>query len=578
MTNARGRGFRGDTTHMMIRKFIAGAMLALLFLSACEDEAVEPLIEADPATARTIDSGEIVGFVEANGAHVWRGVPFGADTSGENRWRAPQTPQAWDGVRQAITWGDACPQIATPFTPIPGFVEGRVEGSEDCLTLDVYAPPQAVGRRLPVMVWIHGGSNVSGASRLYRGHRLAVNEDVIVMAVQYRLGPLGFFAGAGEGDDAGPANFALLDLIAALEWVQRNAEAFGGDPENVTIFGESAGAHNVAGLLASPLADGLFHRAILQSGLVDSASLVEARGAEGDLPNPSDVIVERLGGAGRLRTATLAQVFDAYDVQGGIWLDLPRMIEDGVTLPPRPLADALADPSAIRDVPLIMGTNRDEMKLFYAFDDRLTKSMFSVFRVPRDGDVYDASSDYSGRVWRVLAVDQPAAAMVSAGKDDIYAYRFDWDEGGRFLFMDFSKLLGAAHAMEIPFVFNLFSFFGEADPFLFSKKNEDTREELSRAMGAYWASFARDGIPSADGQPTWQAYGTSSRSIIFDSEADQGVVMTTIPDGLAQIADDLRADDRLNTEERCALAAALRGWGDDAADAFALEECQPSAP
>ena len=245
--------------------------------------------------------GELIGFTAENGAHIWRGVPYGEDTSGKNRWRAPRPAPVWDGVREATAFAPVCPQIATPFTPIEGFVLGELEGSEDCLAMDIYAPSDAVGRSLPVMVWIHGGSNVSGASQMYIGDRLAANEDVIVISVQYRLGPLGWFSHQALRDSADTfedtsANFGTLDLIASLKWVRDNITAFGGDPDRVTIFGESAGGHNVATLLGSPLAEGLFHQAIIQSGSFDSVSVSDAEGQSGSLTNASRDVAKRLGG------------------------------------------------------------------------------------------------------------------------------------------------------------------------------------------------------------------------------------------------------------------------------------------
>ncbi|RZV37980.1 MAG: hypothetical protein EX271_11285, partial [Acidimicrobiales bacterium] len=247
--------------------------------------------ELADATIVRVAQGELTGFIAENGAHVWRGVPYAADTSGENRWRGPRPAPDWNGNREALKFAPVCPQIATSFTPIESFTNGELEGSEDCLAFDIYAPSDAKGKSLPVMVWIHGGSNVSGASQLYIGDKLAAHENVIVMSVQYRLGPLGWFShpdlvASAESEEEKSANFGILDLIAALKWVQDNASVFGGDPDNVTIFGESAGGHNVVSLLASPLAEGLFHKAIIQSGSFDSVSVDDAQGLSGDQPNP----------------------------------------------------------------------------------------------------------------------------------------------------------------------------------------------------------------------------------------------------------------------------------------------------
>lgn len=563
-------------------RFLKAGAFALALAACAEGPKPEPVREPDAATQRMVSGGSIIGFVEDNTTHVWRAVPYAADTSGENRWRAPRVREAWEGVREATAFGPACPQIATPFTQIPGWTNGQVEGSEDCLTFDIYAPSDARGRNLPVMVWIHGGSNVSGASQLYRGHNLAANEDVIVMSVQYRLGPLGWFShpdlvASAETERDRSSNFGTLDLIAALEWVQVNASVFGGDPNNVTIFGESAGGHNVATLLASPLAEGLFHRAIIQSGSFDSITIAEAQGEAGDQPNPSLEVADRLGPE-NFHTASLQEVFAAYELEDGQWMNLPRVFQDGVVLPEGPMREAFSSPETFNNVPILTGTNRDEMKLFYVFNPELTKKVLGQFYAPRDKDLYNAASDYAGRYWRLRAVDRPARAMRDGGHEMVFAYRFDWDEGGRMLWSDTSVLLGAAHTMEIPFVLNRFEFFGALDPVIFNGKTAETREELSRAIGAYWANFARDGYPYADGFVDWPTYGANETLMYLDSANDGGIRTQAGGDSIQQILADLAADGRVNDEQKCAIADSLRDFNGQAEiDPMAALGC-PSIP
>ncbi len=520
-------------------------------------------------TKVTTAQGHLVGFTAKNGGHVWRGVPYGADTSGKNRWRAPRPAPSWEGVREALNFAPVCPQIATSFTPIESFTNGKLEGSEDCLALDIYAPANTDKKQLPVMLWIHGGSNVSGSSQLYVGENLAVNENVIIISVQYRLGPLGWFShpalveSAPTAEDAS-ANFGILDLIAALKWTRDNVAAFGGNPENVTIFGESAGGHNVTSLLASPLAEGLFHRAIIQSGSFDSVTIEAARGKTGDLPNPSLEVAQRLGGPEKFHSASLADVFAAFelettDAEG--FMELPRIIRDGVALPQTPLRDSFGSLETFHNVPIISGTNKDEMKLFYLFDERLTETKFGQFIVAKDQDFYDAASDYSTRVWKINSVDKPLALMRDAGHNNVYGYRFDWDEGGKFLWMDFAKMLGAAHAVEIPFVLNRFKLLGEdGDKLMFGKKTAESREKLSRAMGAYWASFARSGVPQLQGSIAWPAFGSQAKLIYFDSANDGGITVQSGDDDFDKLVNDLKSDTRLSIEQRCEIAQGLIEW------------------
>ncbi len=457
--------------------------------------------------------------------------------------------------------------MTNSFDADEGLKPGQVVGSEDCLAVNVFAPANAQRANLPVMVWIHGGGNVWGKSSDYDGSRLAKNENVIVVAVQYRLGPLGWFAHRGLRADAidsrdAAASFAILDLIASLEWVRENIVAFGGDPENVTIFGESAGGHNVAALLASPLSEGLFHQAIIQSGFFDSVSLAEAQGDEGARANPSNLIAEKLSAttADDLRALPVDTLLRAYNDDGAGFVDVPRMIQDGVALPKTPLRAAFEDLEAFHDVPIITGVNRDEMKLFYSGDERFTKKRFWFFISPRDKDFYEAISEYVSRAWRVRAVDEPISKMIAAGHDRAYAYRFDWDDSGRFLLMDFRTLFGASHGFEIPFLFNSFTGFGLANDTIFSKETESDRQKLSRAMGHYWGSFARDGAPTSMTAPAWPTYGRQASLLTFDTENDGGISILRGADSFDAIERDLIENARLSHEERCLIIEEIGEW------------------
>jgi len=524
-----------------------------------------------PTTERMTATGPVVGLIGKNGAHMWRGIPFAASTAGQNRWRAPRPAPAWHGTRIATEFAPRCAQLTNRGDEDEGIKPGLIIGSEDCLALDIYAPPSAQGQSLPVMVWIHGGGNVWGRSGMYDGSELAIMQDIIVVAVQYRLGLLGWFshpllrADTASADDAYPedtaASFAILDQIASLRWVADNIAAFGGDPDCVTIFGESSGGHNTAALLASPLAKDLFHRAIIESGSFDSVSLAEAEGTEGSLTNPSSRVARHLGAttADQLRAATVEQLYSACEKPKGLFLDVPRMIQDGVVLPSGPLRDAFTSRETFNAVPIITGTTRDEMKLFYAGDQTMTEKKFGVLVVPRDDDFYDAKSEYLSRVWRARSVTEPAEHMAAAGHHDVYTYRFDWDDGGRLFAMDFKQIFGAAHGFELPFVFHRFEHLGDADRFLFQKRTLEDREQLSRAIGAYWASFARDGVPSCPGQPPWPRYGQGS-CLVLDTPADGGIRVADDLDSVSNIVIDLRDDADLDEVERQSIVNEMDQW------------------
>ena len=544
---------------------IAVAML----LTACGERAAAPPEPAEE-TRRMLTGGAVIGHRGEAGAQVWRALPYAAPPVGDLRWAAPRPHPGWSGVREALTPAARCPQRLNPLDQVDADRYGELVGEEDCLKLDVYAPigagPDDPSR--PVMMWIHGGANVWGHADQYDGARLAQDQDVVVVVIQYRLGGLGFFAHpalreAAEIPADAAANFALLDIIAALDWIAENAAAFGGDASRITVFGESAGGHNVVGLLASPLAAGRFHRAIIQSGLVDSVPLGLAEGSDGADPLSGLAVSQRLAGpdatAQELRAATLEAVFAAFPTDENGRYDPPRVIADGISLPEGGLAAAFTADGGFNRVPIITGSNRDEMKLFNAIDPRYARRVLGLFPQPRDGALFDAVSDYQSRVWRIRAVDELAAALNAAGHEDVWAYRFDWDEGGRFLFTDTGRLLGAAHAMEIPFVFNRFSFFGAFDRYIFNTQNAEGRIALAEAMGAYWAAFARTGEPG-DGEgagPLWERWDADGALMRFDSPTDGGWAMMGGVDNLSTLARDLGADPRLDADERCIVADAV---------------------
>lgn len=569
----------------MTIRLLLTLLAAMIGLAACsKTEEPAPLPSPNEETRRNIDGGEIIGFTTANGAHAWRAIPFAAPPIGDLRWRAPQAPQAWTGTRDATAFAPRCAQMSNRLNESEGIEPGTVLGSEDCLYLNVYAPADATGKTLPVMVWIHGGGNVWGRASNYDGSRLANNEDVIIVTVQYRVGPFGFFSNpevraSAETPEDAAANFAILDLIAGLEWVRSNIDVFGGDADNITIFGESAGGHNVVSLLASPLAAGLFEKAIIQSGSFDSFTTEDSETAGGANNNSADIAAElNVSTAADWRALSVEEILNAYWLKDLEYIDLPTIIEDGVALPDYPLRDAFALTDSFNAVPIITGTNLDELKFFNFARPDLVKKKFFLFPVPRDPDYYDAMNDYMARVWRIRSIDQPASLMASAGHEAVYGYRFDWDESGKLIFTDFSQLIGAGHAMEIPFVFNRFELFGERyDKVFFPEENADSREALSRAMGSYWASFARNSIPQAVNAPDWPQWSTNGGSLLrLDSSTDGGIEVLAEFDTIDALIADLKTDPRLDDDQRCMVAIEIGGWvkdlGEDISNALACAQ------
>jgi para-nitrobenzyl esterase len=578
-----------ESKHAIPRLLIG---VCLLQAFGCS-ESDPPLPQLDPQTVRTIAEGEVVGFTSAEGAHVWRGIPFAQPPEGELRWRAPVLPGAWEGRREARRFGAPCMQFGGPLSSGDA-PAGEPTGSEDCLTLNVFSPPfrpeeVPVGlARRPVMVWIHGGGNTIGDARLYDGSRLARDHDVIVVTVQYRLGVFGWFShpalrdGTSERDDSG--NYGTLDLVRALDWVKENITSFGGDPRRVTIFGESAGGGNVFSLLLSPAAKGRFQRAIVQSGRPRSVSRAEAENytddAEPGRPFSSRevmlLLLEREGRAAD-RADAKRQLATLSDAEAAAWLrgvepaalfaifgeprpgglyESPRLIRDGSVLPREDHLARLARRGGSNEVPVILGSNRDENKLFLLPSSPHVRRIAGIPEGLADERRYELDASYTSQMWKALAVDDPATAIRKI-RSDVYAYRFDWDDERSLLWLDLGKLLGAAHFLEVPFMFGTLKLDG-AEKYLYDPDRAEDDRRLADAMTSYWTRFAATGNPGkgregelSDWEP-WDAAGGSF--LLLDSEHDGGIRMsddTVTREGvLSRLASDPRFQDEA---ERCEI-------------------------
>ncbi|MHB8245069.1 MAG: carboxylesterase/lipase family protein [Acidimicrobiales bacterium] len=482
----------------------------------------------------TTISGTVVGDRETDDLCVFKGIPYAAPPIGLLRLRAPRPVVPWRGDLDATSFAPMSIQPPPdPYTSVPG---DPTDQSEDCLYLNVFSPDvTGNGGGLPVMVWIHGGGYVSGSatSSLYAGDRLA-QQGVVLVTVNYRLGALGWLAHPSLADpdmpEAGFGNWGLQDQIAALEWVRSNIASFGGDPQRVTVFGESAGAMSVAALLATSAPRRLFRRAILQSGaalalgeetgrrvaeeLAAALGLAEvSRDALSELP-ASEIL--------RAQMATSAR----YEILG-----LPfQPVIDGRVLPSHPAA-AIAAGSA-EGIDLLVGTNKDEWRFWTwstpslremdgarlerlvgrliegvgltgSLDPSATIDTYRLALQSRDessapSDIYSAiSSDWTFRVPAMRL-----AATCEEGSSRAFAYLFDWASpfGG--------GVLGACHALDLPFVFGSCSNQFVA---IFSGGGEEA-EQLSEKMRAAWASFAATGSPECLEVGEWPAYDTERRA------------------------------------------------------------------
>jgi len=580
------------------------SVLLLLVAIGCGGPEEAPLPEPDPASERTLGSGRVVGFENDDGVHVWRGLPFARPPLGALRWRAPRPPEPWEGVREALAFGEPCTQFAMG---LGDGEEGALVGSEDCLVANVFAPrfePDAVpsgDARLPVMVWIHGGGNSIGSAEIYDLGRLARSQGVVAVAVHYRLGVMGWFRhpalhAADESADDRSGNYGTLDLVRALEWVRDEIGAFGGDPGNVTVFGESAGGVNVFSLLLSPRAEGLFDRSISQSGILATRTGAEAENYADDPGAPGhrhssrelavDLLARRQGierAAARsaldvagpaaveelMRGASTEELYAPFeDTRLGGMIDAPFVLRDGHVIPKGdPLAVFAAGGGA--EVPVILGSNRDENKLFLLFSDESVTRWFGLPMWLSDARRFELFSGYLSRLWKASGVDAPARALARAGRAPVWGYRFDWDEQPRVLFADYSVLLGAAHAMEVPFVLGHLDL-GRANRFLFDEERRPAAERLSRAMMSYWGRFAHAGDPGrgAEGTlPAWRPWGPIDSGpgfLVLDTGADGGIRMSDAEESLPALVQAIETDPRFeSTRERCELFAQYTGWSPD---------------
>ncbi len=490
-------------------------------------------------------AGTVRGATDAAGVSRFRGIPFAAEPIGERRFMPPAPAAPWSGVRDATTFGPQAPQVAGGIEAMFG---GKAETDEaTCLTLNITAPPGALepGATLrPVLVWIHGGGYLtgSGSTPWYEGSKLATRGDAIVVTINYRLGVLGFcdFESLGGAWAAtGAVNVGMLDQIAALDWVRTNIGAFGGDPGRVTIFGESAGGGSVVTLLAMPAAAGLFQRAIAQSPCVDE---VKARPAAADL---AAAVLAHLGlasdaGPEALAAVPVEMLLEAQASlasRSGSALGLPFCPVFGTpSLPQHPRyaiegRDGVGGAATAHDVPLLIGTNADEIRLFQlmangAFDKRDDLHAAKVIAIQTGGSPADAEALIAAyRAGRPdaeateLFVDSqtdltfriPSIEIAAARADrgaPTWMYRFDWQTPA------FGGSLGACHALEIPFVFDnldqrgVSMFVGDGDA--------PGRQAIADEMSAAWLAFATSQDPATG--PGWPAYDTTTRATqVFDA-------------------------------------------------------------
>ncbi|MFX1567001.1 MAG: carboxylesterase/lipase family protein [Promethearchaeota archaeon] len=471
--------------------------------------------------------GLVSGFLD-KGSWCWKGIPYANPPEGELRWKAPLDPTPWIGTRKTKKFGSSSAQTM-PFL-------GSI-GSEDCLYLNIWRP-KTPDTKLPVYLYIHGGGNSIGSSAdvSYYGNAIVEKCNLLYISVNYRLGAMGWLKHPAVTNNGSPedksGNFGTLDLIKALEWVRDNIEAFGGDPNNLTIAGESGGAFNVLSLLISPHAKGLFHHAIVESGLSLMGSTDTAETQSNDLlinllikdrkaKNQVEAreVIDKMSEKAvnqYLRSKSAFKILKCIPKMDFGMAEWRTIFTDGIVIPKEGFS--VFSSGDFQVVPIIIGCTKDELKLFGNFRKD----------PPKNTRKYDLVWGYRSLLWRVSGLDSLVTKMNSNTNVPIYAYRFDWGspdkDGVSVLPKKMGRNIGAHHATEIPFFLGM----GKSSISMLigkthTKRNKPGRERLKELCMNYLANFARTGNPNGEGLPYWHPWDNTEgkdKILVLDATFD----------------------------------------------------------
>ena len=542
-------------------------------------------------------SGKVI-TQRKEGILYWEDIPFALPPVGNLRWEAPIAFVSED-FNINPKENNFCHQ------EIGGQIQAiNQTGSEDCLYLDIRGP-HGSRDNLPVMFWIHGGGNTSGHKDFYNFSELVKRKDIIVVSPNYRLGPLGFFThpaiqDSNSGTDQ-TSNFGILDIVLALKWVNENIASFGGDPNNITIFGESAGGHNVLSLLVAQQAKGLFHKAISQSGYTKSSSLQNAYKSENfNQEGISDswtvlnkIIVDKQL-ANDLNEANIFQLnskkedlrkilyeTNAQDLVNlyGDTFETPLLTNDGVVIPEIGLKEALRSKEYLNKVPTIAGSNKDEIKLWLGFSKYFIETNESFLSkgigIPnieiKDEEKYQFYNDIRSKGWQLRGVQEPLENIFDAGNEELYAYRYDWDNLRDFFVGDFGKIIGSAHALEIPMISGDFSLAEEFAWIIYPRS--PSRRFVSKNMMNFWTEFAKNGEPGkSSNNIIWNKYNPKTDKSILHIDEKKDLRINSLDLSMQELVNEILSSQTIDNEEKCILLYETTNYiGDNSFDDFAKD-------
>ena len=539
-------------------------------------------------------SGVTEGYLK-NSVINWDDIPYAEPPIGDLRWKAPRELKSSKYIE--LKQENFCIQEPSGLGGTDG--SSFFSGTEDCLYLDIKRPDTIDDNLLPVMFWIHGGGNTTGLKDLYDFSSMVKKHDVVVVTINYRLGPFGWFTHPSiqdfqQGIDK-TSNFGTLDIIAALEWVKLNISLFGGDPNNVTIFGESAGGHNVLSLIVAKQAKGLFHKAISQSGYTTSFSKKDAfkqikksstsEHTSWNIVNKIikdkslDIIQEDNQAEIRklLKKMPAKDLFRYYSERPS-YENLVILTNDGIVIPEIGLTEALSKKEYVNNVPTIAGSNKDEVKLWLAsakyFVDLDYSFLGSIFGVPKvilnDKDAFNIFNSYRSRAWKIRGVDDPLQSLYISGNEDLYAYRYDWDDHRRFIIADFRELIGAAHATEIPLLTGNNKLVGDYGFLIYP--NGPSKRFTSKNIMKFWTNFAKNGKPGISSNGVeWIKYNGKknlpSNYMILDNR--KNLKMYKDEFSFSSLSKDLYKENALTNLEKCVVLLQMLTYvGDDLYDMY----------